>query len=114
MTAFFFISGVAHFMAGISIKNLAVFLPAVLIGYFIFNQNRLEIRSDAIVQSFLLPFIPGKIIRIAQIEWVALKPAVLRRNAIIKLKNGELVKIPLALLELNREAKTTFASSLAK
>ena len=111
LTAFFFISGVAHFMAGISIKDLAVFsfLPAVLIGYFIFNQNRLEIRSDAIVQSFLLPLHPRKIIRIAQIEWVALETrGFLRRSAIIKLKNDEVVKIPLALLSPNREAKDYF------
>ena len=111
LTAFFFISGVAHFMAGISIKDLAVFsfLPAVVIGYFLFIQNRLEIRSDAIVQSFLLPLHPRKIIRIAQIEWVALEtPGILRRSAIIKLKNDEVVKIPLALLSPNREAKDYF------
>ena len=99
-------------MAGIGMKGLALFtiLPAVVIGYFIFIQNRLEIRSDAIVQSFLLPFHSPKAIRLEQIEWVALETrGILRRSAIIKLKNGEVVKIPLALLSPNREAKEYFS-----
>lgn len=121
LTAFVVISGIAHAVAGISIKDLAWFsiLPAVLIGYFIFIQNRLEISTDGIVQRFLLPFHPPKAIRIEEIEWVALEARGFLRHsaikafqhiAIIKLKNGEVVKIPLALLSPYREAKEYFCN----
>jgi pimeloyl-ACP methyl ester carboxylesterase len=119
LAAFVLISGISHDVAGISIKDLALFsiLPAVLIGYFIFIQNRLAISSDAIVQSFLLPLHPPKIIRFEQIEWVALEGRGFLRHsaikafhyiAIIKLKNGEVIKISLALLSPNREVKEYF------
>lgn len=119
LTAFVLIAGIAHCMAGISIKDLALFsiLPAFVLGYLFFIQNRLEISPDCIIQSFLLPFHSPKIIRIEQIEWVALEARALLRHtslkflhyiAIIKLKNGEVVKISLALLNRNREAKEYF------
>jgi hypothetical protein len=119
LIAFVFISGIAHFMAGISIKNLAWFsvLPAIVLGYLFFIQNRLEISSDAIVQSFLLPLHSPKIIRIKQIDWVALEARGILQHragkafhyiAIIKLKNGEVVKISLALLSRKREATEYF------
>ena len=119
LTAIVLISGIAHSMAGISIKDLALFsiLPGIVLGYLFFIQNRLEISSDGIVQSFLLPFHPPKIIKIEQIEWVALETRGIIGHsagkafhyiAIIKLKNGEVVKISLALLSPNREAKEYF------
>lgn len=119
LTAFVLIAGIAHGMAGISLKDLVLFsiLPAIVLGYLFFIQNRLEIRPDCIVQSFLLPLRSPKIIRIEQIEWVALEARSMQRHsagifcryiATIKLKNGEVVKISLALLSRNREAKEYF------
>jgi len=119
LTAFVIISGIAYGLAEISIKELALFsiLPGIVLGYLFFIQNRLEISSDGIVQSFLLPFHPPKIIKIEQIEWVAIETrGILRHSAgqdfhyiaIIKLKNNEVVKISLALLSPNREAKEYF------
>lgn len=119
LAVFVLIAGIAYCMAEISLKDLALFsiLPAVVLGYLFFIQNRLEIRPDSIVQSFLLPLHSPKIIRIEQIEWVALGARSLRRHgagmschyiAIIKLKNGEIVRISLAFLSRNREAKEYF------
>lgn len=83
-------------------------IPAFVLVYLLYTQNILEIHSLFIIHKFLFAFREPIQIDIKDIEWVALdkqKKQVraatffLSSSAIIKLKNGEVIKIPLNRLD---------------
>lgn len=117
--AFILIALGLSWFAGLRLQGLAYFsvFPLLTFFYLCFVQNKLEIYPDHIVQHFLMPFRESNSIDIEKIEWLALdkrgliwtgQKLVLQTDVIIKLKDGQMAKIPLSQLSRNSEAEAFF------
>lgn len=106
-------------LAGVRLEGLMFILafPIVTFAYLYYAQNILELYPEYISQHFLWPWRESTHIDIANIEWLALnkrgitwsgQKLVFQTDVLIKLKDGQMAKIPLTQLNRNSEAEAFF------
>ena len=122
---FFLLGAVLLFVLCLhALFNLGILAWIVVIGLIIFGvvfllkkQISLEINNDTIRLDYALPGKPSKTIKLDQIDWIALdkRPVsrtglkILQRSSVImKLKDDELITLPLLLLKNKTELENYF------